>query len=238
MAPQAKLCPSCQTPAPLDAGQCARCGHTFRTKFVPDPATQPGPPRAAPPPTLSTPPIRLTWGIVGLLSLVALFVTVFFIGLFGGEKLKRLNPQEMAKIEAWHKTKDGVYLFSEFDSSVNEVTAKADAANWYRHDLIKVQDGTAELLTAETSSKKAGINWNPAYAGNIQGELWKTPSRSVQFVFDGHGVLTVDGKRYFKSPGAPFNNLEVLMARDFHKDVVAGRKPSMELSVLEGQEIR
>lgn len=226
MASQAKLCPSCQAPAALDATQCAKCGHKFRTQFVPGPTPAP------------SPPVKLTWGIVGILALAAMFLTVFLIGLFGGEKLKHLNPAEQAKIAAWHKTKNGVYLYSEFDSAVNEVTAKADSADRYRHELMKVLDGTAELLTAETTIKQDGIDWKPAFTGDIEGDRWKTPSRTVQFVFDGHGVLTVDGKRYFKTPGAPFNNLEVLMARDFHTAVVAGRKPSMELSVLEGQEIR
>ena len=30
-----KGCPVCATPAPADAAQCLKCGHTYRTKFVP-----------------------------------------------------------------------------------------------------------------------------------------------------------------------------------------------------------
>lgn len=32
-----KQCPTCGLPAQLDAPQCGRCGHTFRTKFAPPP---------------------------------------------------------------------------------------------------------------------------------------------------------------------------------------------------------
>jgi hypothetical protein len=35
-----KACPKCQAPAVLQAPQCARCGHVFRTQFVPPDQTQ------------------------------------------------------------------------------------------------------------------------------------------------------------------------------------------------------
>lgn len=38
--PNAKQCPRCSELAPIDSPQCARCGHQYRTQFVPDNKTQ------------------------------------------------------------------------------------------------------------------------------------------------------------------------------------------------------
>lgn len=35
-----KACPKCQTPAALAAPRCERCGHAYRTQFVPPDQTQ------------------------------------------------------------------------------------------------------------------------------------------------------------------------------------------------------
>ncbi len=45
-----KLCPRCRTPAGLEAPQCGRCGHAYRTQFVEPERTQMvyGPPAASP----------------------------------------------------------------------------------------------------------------------------------------------------------------------------------------------
>lgn len=44
---QHKICPRCQTPAPLDAAFCGQCGRQYRTQFVP-PQAPPVAPNASP----------------------------------------------------------------------------------------------------------------------------------------------------------------------------------------------
>lgn len=36
--PQQKVCPQCQTPAPVSAGFCGSCGHRYRTQFANTPS--------------------------------------------------------------------------------------------------------------------------------------------------------------------------------------------------------
>jgi hypothetical protein len=45
-----KRCPSCGTPALIDASSCLTCGHVYRTKFQPLPPAAPTPPTQAFPP--------------------------------------------------------------------------------------------------------------------------------------------------------------------------------------------
>jgi len=240
MAPQAKLCPSCQTPAPLDAIQCGKCGHKFRTKFLPDPPTVAfSPPRVAPlPPPPSARPVDhiagLNWSVIAVVGLVGVVVCILTIGLLAGGGGPKLTGSERARVAAWLATKDGLYLNSEIDSVDTEITQKADAVDFYRHELIKVEKGMAEMFTADSTRDRSSIIWKPGHLGRIEGDTWLGPSRRVQFVVDSQGILTADAKRYYKIPAAPLNNFEAILAPNFRKKVIAGEDPGIDLRVMDG----
>lgn len=72
-----KLCPECQTPAQVNAASCSKCGHIFRSQYMPPPAGLPPQQALYTPP----PPRRTSTGLWVLLAALASFAVLLAVAV-------------------------------------------------------------------------------------------------------------------------------------------------------------
>ena len=91
-----KICPQCQTPAPLDAAFCRRCGRQYRTQFAATgvPAAS-APPLAQPPTDFSSKP-AMAFSRPMLQGIAVLGALVVFLGVLAVRSATRHDPAPAA----------------------------------------------------------------------------------------------------------------------------------------------
>jgi len=136
MTQPSKICPACQQPAPLDAQFCLRCGHGFRTQFVPQQTMMQFPDRYP----VGRPKRAWIWALpIVTLAFIALCIFLFRPGPVltgtwvnrGGYETYRFTPEgHVEHIRQWPVDSDG-------QGRTDRISGK-----WYVEQEAYTKDGT------------------------------------------------------------------------------------------------
>lgn len=225
-----KACPRCGTPAPLDAAQCAKCGHAFRTKFDTGAVTPPSPPQTAKTPApapsaTNTSPAPIPNWMLGLAAIGALMVVAFAINLLMGRsgRAKEISPEKQKVLLAWLAEKDGNYLRSPLDGKDEKLLSEVLERGVQESFFISIGQGGAQYLTVVTRKEQPEGTLSEVYRGRFDGSTWQTPDGLKTMHFDGTGLLEVDGKVYYKVPEVVTNFVDLSIIHTVREDIIAGK---------------
>lgn len=175
-----KLCPQCQTPAPVEAGFCGRCGHQYRTQFAPNAA----PSQANPPLALQKRGAALQKS-GGATPFLGVLVTLIALGSFGfvvwvGTRPKQAQPDERVAVRVPTSAPAAKSAPQEEGGDQASKRAGLDPVEAEARRALERAKRNIDIPLADTTPKDSDGRIHLRGGGSVGKEDWDAARRAVQ----------------------------------------------------------